>query len=1126
MRRSLRHYWRGHLAVALGAAVATAVLAGALVVGDSVRGSLAALAGERLGRIDYVLAGPRLFRAALADELSSEAGLGVEVAPALVVRGTASRPDRGTRATGVTVWGIEGRLSRFYPDEPRLTFPPRQGSLFPPVLLSESLARELGAAAGDSVLLSFESLSEIPRETLIGRADAERAVRSLRVTVAAVLPDRGPGGLRLDAGQGAAANAFVELPRLTRALELAGRANALLAAAGGRDVAGTLEAALARRLTVGDLGLDVSLDRGTVVVESRELVLPERAVAGVRVLAQEAGASLSPVLTYLANRLEVAGRWIPYSTVAALDPPTPGSPDSLLLLDGSPAAPLAEGEIYLNEWAAEDLGATPGQDLELTYFTLGARDELATTTARFRVKGVVAMTGLGANGTLTPEMPGLSDAENMSAWEPPFPVDLGLIRDRDEEYWDAYRAAPKSFVGLAAGQALWRNRFGELTSLRLSPSAQVDAAALAAKLEAELPRRLAPGAQGLAFQAVSALAAQGARGATDFGQLFLAFSCFLIVAAALLTGLLFRLGVEARAREVGLLGALGFPAARVRRRFLAEGMVIAVLGVAAGLAGAVGYARLLLLALATVWRPAVGTSELHLHVQPLSLVLGGGIALVMVVLAIRGAVSSLVRREPARLLAGEIGPAAPAGPARASRWLAVLLGLAGLGLAGAMVTSGRGSSPALAFGAGACLLGAGLATLAAWARGGCRRKDGDRLGRGGILRLGAQASRRSPGRSLLAAALVAAASFVLVTVGAQRGARHLDVADRASGAGGFPLIAESSVPLLQDLNRPEGRLELGLDEEAAAALEGARVFPLRLVPGDDASCLNLYRPQKPRVLGLPPDLVERGGFTFQATVRAETHPWRLLEEDLGRDEGGPDVVPAVLDANSATWILKVGLGDDVVLDDESGKPVRLRVVGLLAKSIFQSEVLISEAALLRHFPSRAGYSVFLVETAPERAPAVAEALERSLAGFGFDAEATADRLATFEQVEQTYLSTFQSLGGLGLLLGTVGLGVILLRNALERRKELAAMRALGFPVRRLQSLLLSENAFLLLAGLGLGTAAALVAVAPHLREQAATLPWLALAITLALVLATGLTASALALRGALPEDLVGTLKGE
>ncbi|HEX4955553.1 MAG TPA: FtsX-like permease family protein [Thermoanaerobaculia bacterium] len=1120
MRRSLRHYWRGHLAVALGAAVATAVLAGALVVGDSVRGSLAALASERLGRIDYVLAGPRLFRAALADELTSEAGLGVDVAPALVVRGTAGRPDRGTRASGVTVWGIDGRLARLYPGEPRLTFPPRQGSLFPPVLLSESLARELSAAAGDSVLLSFESLSEIPKETLIGRADAERATRSLRLTVAAVLPDRGPGGLRLDAGQSAAANAFVELPRLARALELAGRANALLVAAGGHDVAGTLEAALARRLTVGDLGLEVSIDRGTVVVESRELVLPERAAAGVRVLAQETGAAVSPVLTYLANRLEVGGRWIPYSTVAALDPPAADAADRLVLVDGAPAPPLGEGEIYLNEWAAEDLAATPGQELELTYFSLGPRDELATATARFRVKGVVAMAGLGANGTLTPEMPGLSDAESMSAWEPPFPVDLGLIRDRDEDYWDAYRAAPKSFVGLAAGQALWRNRFGELTSLRLTPSPEVDAAALAARLESELPRRLAPGAQGLSFQAVSALAAQGARGATDFGQLFLAFSFFLIVAAALLTGLLFRLVVEGRAREVGLLGALGFPAARVKRRFLAEGLAVAGLGVAAGLAGAVGYARLLLLALATVWRPAVGTSELHLHVQPLSLVVGGAIALVMVYLAIRGAVASLLRREPARLLAGEIAAAGPAGRARASRWLALVLGLAGLGLAAAMLGSGRGSSPALAFGAGACLLGAGLAALAAWARGGGRR-IADRLSRAGVLRLGAQASRRSPGRSLLAAALVASASFVLVTVGAQRGGRHFDVADRASGAGGFPLIAESSVPLLQDLNRPEGRRELGLDEEAAAALDGTRVYPLRLVPGDDASCLNLYRPQKPRVLGLPPELIERGGFSFQASARSLDNPWRLLEEDLG-----PNVVPAVLDANSATWILKVGLGDDVVLDDEAGKPLRLRVVGLLAKSIFQSEVLISEAALLRHFPSRAGYSAFLIEAPPERAPTLTEALERSLAGFGFDAEATADRLAAFEQVEQTYLSTFQSLGGLGLLLGTVGLGVILLRNALERRKELAALRALGFPVRRLQGLLLAENAFLLAVGLGLGTAAALLAVAPHLREQAATVPWPALTATLALVFATGLAASGLVLRGALPEDLVGTLKGE
>src|SRR5436189_6482736 len=69
---SLRHYRRIHLAVAAGVAVATAVLTGALLVGDSVRGSLRDLTLQRLGRIDTVVVAGQPFREALATELASD----------------------------------------------------------------------------------------------------------------------------------------------------------------------------------------------------------------------------------------------------------------------------------------------------------------------------------------------------------------------------------------------------------------------------------------------------------------------------------------------------------------------------------------------------------------------------------------------------------------------------------------------------------------------------------------------------------------------------------------------------------------------------------------------------------------------------------------------------------------------------------------------------------------------------------------------------------------------------------------------------------------------------------------------------------------------------------------------
>src|SRR5687767_13555019 len=88
--RNLLFYRAAGVAVIAGMAVATAVLAGALMVGDSVRGSLSDLAVERLGKTDYALAGTRFFEDSLAGRVSAKLGGRYDVAPAVIVNGGAS----------------------------------------------------------------------------------------------------------------------------------------------------------------------------------------------------------------------------------------------------------------------------------------------------------------------------------------------------------------------------------------------------------------------------------------------------------------------------------------------------------------------------------------------------------------------------------------------------------------------------------------------------------------------------------------------------------------------------------------------------------------------------------------------------------------------------------------------------------------------------------------------------------------------------------------------------------------------------------------------------------------------------------------------------------------------------
>ncbi|MCY3023490.1 MAG: ABC transporter permease, partial [Planctomycetota bacterium] len=292
-----------------------------------------------------------------------------------------------------------------------------------------------------------------------------------------------------------------------------------------------------------------------------------------------------------------------------------------------------------------------------------------------------------------------------------------------------------------------------------------------------------------------------------------------------------------------------------------------------------------------------------------------------------------------------------------------------------------------------------------------------------------------------------------------------------------------------------------------------------------ASCLNLNRAQRPRILGVPRSFVERGGFTFAAIapgVQKPANPWLLLQRTSDLDVG----IPAVCDYQSLTWALGMKVGGELRVPDEKGELRRVRVLGAVANSILQGSVLISEEEFVKLYPSESGYREFLVDAAPERAEEVAKFLSSSLQDEGFQAAPAVKRLAAFNAVQNTYLATFQALGALGMLLGSLGLGIVVLRNVLERRGELAVLRAIGFSRANLGWLVLSEHAWLLLLGLGAGVLSALVAVAPALRASSAPVPWGAIGLSLAAIVACGLGSAALATWAMLRAPLLPALRNE
>ena len=1065
VRRSLIYHWRTNLLVVLGVATAVAVLAGALVVGDSVRASLRDLVLNRIGRTDTVVSAAGFFPERLSADLTQ--GQHFSACPLIAFEGLVVHDTSGRRAAGIQVYGVDERFWRFHgvsaPELPAM---------------SAALAEDLGAKPGDAILLRVEKPSAIPLESLHGRK--EDVGRTLRFTAHEPLAASALGDFSLRPQQGPVRAIFVPLRRLEHDVGETGKVNTILIA--GEPAAVPVERLLRERYTLADLGLTLrALDanRG-VSLESSAAILSDSIAGATLETARKLGVRAEPVLTYLANSIRVGSREIPYSLVTADDNLFAGAKSGLLL----------------NDWAARELGAHPGDSVSLDYYTWTGDGQLHTDSAQFPLAGVLPLSGPAGDRDFAPDYPGITRTASLHDWDPPFPIDLKRVRPSDDDYWKKYGTTPKAFLPLAAGQKLWGTRFGKLTSIRLHGAGDDFASQLRAALD--------PMASGFAVYPVRAQSLAASEGATDFGEYFVYFSFFLMAAALLLAALFFRLSVEQRLREIGMFRAMGFPDAAIRNVFLIEGGALALAGSVLGLAGAAGYGALVMFGLRTSWSGAVGTRLLSLHASPSSLLIGAGGGFSAAILCIWWTLRGLRRITPRGLLAArrlESRMPAWSGLACALAGIALLAGSRWIGAAGGF------------FGGGTLLLVAALFEGRAWL---------DRRGASGVPGVPALGFRNAawrPGRSILCTALIASATFLIIAVDAFR-LEELPALDPKSGTGGFALMAESLLPIIHDPNSESGREALNLTDPA---LSSVRFTPFRLRPGDDTSCLNLYQPRNPRILAPTGDFLSRGRFSFQESLtrspEERRNPWLLLRSTLS-----DGAIPAIADANSIEYVLHSKLGEDVVLT-HGDRPLKLRLVAALSDSIFQGELLISEANFVHLFPNQPGYRFFLIDS-PRASADVAASLDRALADYGFDVTSTASRLAAYHRVENTYLSTFQTLGALGLLLGTVGLAAVLARNVLERRRELALLSAVGYRRSNLATMILAENALILVGGLAIGAACALIAIIPAIASRGGHVAVLSMLSWLGVILVTGLAAVSVATVVMVRQPLLESLRAE
>jgi putative ABC transport system permease protein len=1104
---SVRHNVGLHAGTLAAAATASAVLVGALAVGDSVRGSLQTLASQRLGDTHLALyTGTRLLDRSLAWDL--ERASGYPMAPYLKVEGVLLTPggDGERRSVNkVQVLGVEKGFWDLALADGAATLHPASGEM----VLDERTAARLDLVAGDEAVLRLEVPSLLPRDAPLS-ARGERDTISFALEVSGIADDEHHGRFSLAQTQLPPRNVIVPLSWLQDVLDRSGAINGILAAHPEATVSGLSEKMdSVLSLGHGRMVLKEISDGRTVLTGNR--VFLEPAVAGKAL--EIPGAS--GILHYLGIEIRAVGSGqkrddrsgqelaTPYPFVAAVTPARPGQ-------TGPVPAGMQDTEIVVTKWLADALSLSAGDTLGLSYYRLTGKNRLVQTDRIFNVHSVLPMDEAVRERDAVPVYPGLSDVDRCRDWDIGMPLDRDRLSDPAiQEYWERYGMTPKAFVTLVAGRSMWGNRFGDITAVSYT---KVQGGSRA--LEKNLNAALEPSDMGLAFSPVRDEALLGVEAAMDFGDLFLGLSFFLVVSALTLTAMLFSFSVLRRLPEIGTLLAVGFTRGRVTALVLGEGFTVALLGAVAGAPLGVLCTRALLAGLSSNWSGAVAQTPLALSVRPGTVAAGIAAASICSLAAMAVSIRSVLKQPPRALVTGALKEGREKRPSTLL-WKAGLLLLA-VGAALAWHSDPKGASSAgLFFAAGALMLISSLLLISqpfTWSRKSRRRFTmGDLSWRG--------VSRRR-GRSVTVVGLVAVSCFLVFSVSAMKEDRTSLAGGRSSGTGGFALVAETTLPAPPDMNG-KGTVDLGRN---VLLPEGSSIVPFKVGPGDDASCFNLNKVIRPRLMGVDPELMSgRGAFN-----KGSEDVWRLLQEPLP----GGDVPALAGDRDTAMWNLRVPVGvekgERFTYTDDRGREVVVRLVGTLPhrKTVLQGKLLISLENFTKHFPDTGGWQYLLVDAKARDADKTKEVLQGALSRYGADVVPAARYLESYYQVENTYLTVFLVLGGLGVILGTIGLGAVVLRNALERQGELALLTAVGYSRSEVRRFLVIEHLVLLGSGMFLGTVCALVAVRPALVSSGSALPWAALGWLASAIVGVGVLSILGAVRLATSESIVHSLSKE
>jgi len=1077
---SIRFYKRPVIYQIAIIALLSAVITGSLLTGSSVRSSLKKTASERLGNTGILISsGTRFFDTSLAGRMKDS--IKINSTGLLEINGYCQSLNSQKGAFNTHIYAINNDFFKFHGNDSVIINPGE-------VAINNKLAKYLGLKPGDELIIRFNEISDIPADAPF--APAKNSGNSVVMKVGSILKPRETGNFSLSISQIMPMNIFINLSEIEKISGKKGKINRLLIENKNEYSLTEVNSSLKDLLRPSDIGLKIRLVNKTGEYEliSDRVFIDETIIKEIT----KTLPSAAPVLTYMANRFEAGSSTTPYSFVSAL-------PSSLY-------SEISQGNgIIINRWLAEDLIASEGDTVEMFWYSPDIQNKLIESSSKFVIRQIVEMQGVWTDSLLMPDFPGISGRESCSDWDAGVPIKMDDIRQKDEDYWNKYRGTPKAFINYETGKEIWGNNFGPATALRFP------AGISGREIEEKLTGSFYPDRTGFNIIDLYGESVKAANESVDFSTLFLSLGFFLILASIVLLSFAVTSYFNSKRGHISTFHALGFNNRWIKKLLFVESGLIGLVGCFIGAFTGYLVSIAITTALNSVWSGAVQTDTLKSFFSLTPLLIGFIITLLTTMVLMRVKIENYLKKLNQKEKDGHISHS----PQRNFVFLISTFLISVIFFAFSMLFKNHEIS--FSFAAGTVLL---IAFILIWRQyyiGKAASHEGNNKKIRGLSRL---YYSFFPSHAVTPILFIAAGIFTVFITGANKMNFSGEYLNRSGGTGGYLLWCENTISLKEDLNTVSGRKAMGFDSELLAEMSFVQA---KKSSGNDASCLNLNHVSAPPLLGIDPIyFISKNSFSFSKIISGKQpdNPWQFLYET-----SESNTIYGIADQTVLQWGLMLNPGDTLILRAENGQPLNIIIAAGLKSSIFQGNVLIGMENFIKYYPSVSGISVMLVDGNPDLTDLYNSTLNERLENYGINTELTTDRLASFYEVTNTYLSVFGVFGAFGMIIGIAGLGFILLRNYNHRKSEYALMLATGFTAKKIRRIVLSEQILILFAGITSGIISAIVATLPSVISSP-YIPWLFLCLMVGAVIVTGLATLFAAVSGITNTSLIISLKRE